>query len=56
MTTQHAIYREMEQLIPASLWDQYHHLSFGEMAEVPACAEWAADLRRAERRWFEAET
>ena len=55
MATQNDIYIEIEHQIPASLWDQYRHLSFGEMAEVPELAAWADALRTAEQRWWELE-
>ena len=55
MPTQNDIYNEMVALIPPELWDKYSHLSFAEMAEIPELAEYAADLRRAERDWFAAE-
>ncbi len=55
MTTQAEIFEEMEDLIPAALWAEYKHLSFGEMAEVPELDGYADELRQAETDWFEAE-
>jgi hypothetical protein len=51
--SQTEIFERMEALIPADLWEKYKHLSFGEMAEVDELAEWADELRQAEKDWFE---
>ena len=55
MTTQSQIFEEIEQLIPENLWEKHSHLSFGEMAEEPELAEYAEELRQAEKDWWEAE-
>lgn len=49
---QAAVFVKMQSLIPAELWAQHSHLSFGEMADVPALSPWADELRAAEKAWF----
>ena len=41
-------------LLPPELWDQYCHLTYARMAEVPELAEYADKLREAERDWYHA--
>ena len=41
-------------LLPPELWDRYRYLSYAQMAEVPELAEYADDLREAERDWYRA--
>ena len=50
--TQSEIMAEIEDLIPSTLLEKYPHLSFDEMAEMEAFAEYADDLRQAERDWY----
>lgn len=49
------IYTRIRKLIPATLLDQYGHLCYGEMAEVPELAQWADALRQAEEEWTRAD-
>jgi hypothetical protein len=53
--SQTEIFERIKSIIPADLWEKYNHLSFGEMAEVEELAEWADELRQAEKDWFEAD-
>jgi hypothetical protein len=39
-------------LLPPELWDRYCYLTYAQMAEVPELAEYADDLREAERDWY----
>lgn len=55
MRSQDEIFTEIQEIIPADLWEKYNHLSFGEMAEVDELDEWADELRQAEKEWFETE-
>lgn len=55
MRSQDEIFTEIQEIIPADLWEKYNHLSFGEMAEVTELEEWAEELRQAEKEWFEAD-
>lgn len=48
------IFKEISALIPADLREKYGHLCYGEMAEIPELAPWAADLRWAEDQWTKA--
>jgi hypothetical protein len=41
-------------LLPPELWDRYCYLTYAQMAEVPELAEYADDLREAERDWYRA--
>jgi len=41
-------------LLLPELWDRYCYLSYAQMAEVPELAEYADDLREAERDWYRA--
>jgi hypothetical protein len=38
-------------LLPSELWEHYSYLSYAQMAEVPELADYAEDLREAERDW-----
>jgi hypothetical protein len=55
MATQNEIFEQMQNLIPADLWEKYNHLSFGEMAEIEELEDYADALRQAEDDWFEAD-
>lgn len=50
--TQIQILEGIENLIPSTLLEKYPHLSFGEMAELEVFAEWADELKQAERDWY----
>ena len=52
--TQTDIAKRIAALIPSELWDRYCHLTYARMAEVPELAEYANDLREAERNWYRA--
>jgi hypothetical protein len=39
-------------LLPPELWDRYCYLSYAQMAEVPELAQYADELRTAEKRWY----
>lgn len=49
--TELEIYGQIDCTIPPELLARYGHLSYAEMAEVPALAPWAAQLRRADEEW-----
>ena len=55
MAPQTEIATELQNIIPADLWEKYSHLSFAEMAEIPELEEWADELIEAEAEWFSAE-
>ena len=55
MRTQSQIFEQIQEMIPENLWEKYSHLSFGEMAEEPELAEYAEELRQAEKDWWKAE-
>ena len=52
--TQTDIAEWIESLLPPGLWNRYCYLSYAQMAEVPELAEYADDLREAERDWYRA--
>ena len=52
--TQTDIAERVAALLPPELWDRYCYLSYARMAKVPELAEYANDLREAERSWFRA--
>lgn len=52
--TQTEIFETIEDLLPEKLYKKFAHLSFAEMAEEEALAEWADELRQAENDWFAA--
>jgi hypothetical protein len=55
MTTQEQITERFEREIPERLRQQFAHLSYGEMASRPECAEYADALEDMETAWFDAE-
>lgn len=55
MKTQDEIFNSVKSIIPENLWDQYNHLSFGEMAEIDELEPWANELAQAEADWFSAD-
>lgn len=52
--TQSEVNDRFEATIPADLRDAFKHLTYAEMAEEPACAEWADELRQFEQDWWNA--
>jgi hypothetical protein len=52
--TQTDIAEWVESLLPPELWERYCYLTYARMAEVPELAEYAHDLREAERDWYRA--
>lgn len=50
--TQTDIAHRIKSLLPSDLWDQYRHLSYARMAEVPELAGYADELLGAERLWY----
>jgi hypothetical protein len=46
------IANHLESIIPNEMLEKYEHLSYAEMAEVDDLAEWADELREAEKSWW----
>jgi hypothetical protein len=44
----------IESILPADLWERYCHLSYSQMARLPELAEYAEQLREADRIWLRA--
>lgn len=43
----------IKSLLPPELWERYCYLSYAQMSDVPELAEYADDLREAEREWYQ---
>ena len=52
--TQAEVAARYAALIPEAIRYKFRHLTYGGMAEMPECAEWADDLRQLEEDWFNA--
>lgn len=52
--TQTDITEWVASLLPSELWSRYCYLTYARMAEIPELAEYADDLREAEREWCRA--
>jgi hypothetical protein len=52
--TQTDIAEWIASLLPPELWDRYRYLTYAQMAEIPELAEYADDLREAEKHWYRA--
>jgi hypothetical protein len=42
----------VKSILPSELWDRYCHLTYAQMARIPELAEYAEDLRAADRNWL----
>jgi hypothetical protein len=52
--TQTDIAAWIASLLPSELWDRYCYLTYAQMAEIPELAEYADDLRAAQKDWYRA--
>jgi hypothetical protein len=46
----------VKSILTKELWDRYCHLTYAQMARVPELAEYAEDLRQADKEWLRERT
>jgi hypothetical protein len=46
----------VRSILTKELWERYCHLTYAQMACVPELAEYAEDLRHADREWLRERT
>jgi hypothetical protein len=44
----------IKSILPSELWDHYCHLTYAQMTRIPELANYAEQLREADRHWHRA--